>query len=667
MISEERFYELEIWSASLYDFIDDFVDDFDKVWELKENYFPEESYGNVQENMYSAAINHIYSIYNNVIQKNLQFSKNKLDYFIYGVFKLYCYENDVVIPNYDDFFDFLNYHDGIADCEIKWNVNRKMKKDGHTILFDFKYPCMFLKEEDTIKYIKGLESIVLGITQEVGDTPARQKIMQELDNVINERNNNTVQSSQEEDSTYDLLTEDEFNNVKEIAEAFYIFYNELCNNNHFINEMYSVPELAEAINYYNDPLSVLFAIYGNQICKCYEHLDHYPIDITSKEGAFMCIWIYIYSRKSAPSYTDYILSMFNEEVTTPLKDVIDSFDKSALPGYADTDVISELLAKTDVNIRKKYHILLYKVASVIAEIDGFISDEESRCLTHLLEISETITEETNTEKENVDYIEELQLLIGLDSVKSDVVSLSNFIKMKQMRESKGLKAPQISLHTVFTGNPGTGKTTVARILAGIFKNLGVLKKGHLVETDRSGLVAEYVGQTAVKTNQIIDSALDGVLFIDEAYSLVQGGQNDFGREAISTLLKRMEDDRNRLIVILAGYNDEMQEFINSNPGLRSRFSRYINFPDYSAEELHQIFNINATRNEYTVSSELDKYIHSRLEAVVKNKPKDFGNARFIRNLFERAIENQANRLAFVMDISIDQLSTLDIDDIRDEI
>ena len=242
-------------------------------------------------------------------------------------------------------------------------------------------------------------------------------------------------------------------------------------------------------------------------------------------------------------------------------------------------------------------------------------------------------------------IDELNELIGLSETKKEITTLSNYIQMKLKRDEMGMQSPNLSLHCVFTGNPGTGKTTVARILAGIYKDMGLLKKGHLVETDRSGLIAEYVGQTAVKTNKKIDEALDGVLFIDEAYSLVQGAKEDYGPEAISTLLKRMEDDRDRLVVIVAGYTKEMEDFINSNPGLQSRFNRYIHFTDYTAEELYDIFCLQMKKNEYTISEEASNRLKMILADTLAHKGKDFGNARFVRNLFEKVIEHQANRLA----------------------
>ena len=232
-----------------------------------------------------------------------------------------------------------------------------------------------------------------------------------------------------------------------------------------------------------------------------------------------------------------------------------------------------------------------------------------------------------------------------------------------MRKERGMSVSNLSYHCVFTGNPGTGKTTVARIVAEIYKELGVLKKGHLVETDRSGLVGEYVGQTAPKTNAIIDSALDGVLFIDEAYSLVQGGQGDYGKEAISTLLKRMEDDRDRLVVILAGYSKEMDDFINSNSGLQSRFNRYIEFPDYSSEELLQIFDFIIKKNEFVLTDEASNLVKEVIAKAVANKNNNFGNARYIRNLFEKVITQQANRIATAENISNEVLSKIEAVDI----
>lgn len=263
-----------------------------------------------------------------------------------------------------------------------------------------------------------------------------------------------------------------------------------------------------------------------------------------------------------------------------------------------------------------------------------------------------------------DPYEELNNLIGLDSVKRQVETLANFIRVQKEREAAGLKAPSISYHCVFTGNPGTGKTTVARILARIYKDLGVVSSGHLVETDRSGLIAEYVGQTAMKTNAVVDSALNGILFIDEAYALVQGGQ-DYGNEAIATLLKRMEDDRDRLVVIVAGYTDEMKEFIDANPGLQSRFNNYIGFPDYSAGELMQILHKSTDKYGYQMTPAAEKFVEQHLRNKVAHKDRNFGNARYVRNVFEKAIQEQANRISKDnKKHTVEELSTLDECDFR---
>lgn len=262
-----------------------------------------------------------------------------------------------------------------------------------------------------------------------------------------------------------------------------------------------------------------------------------------------------------------------------------------------------------------------------------------------------------------DYMAELNSLIGLSVVKREVESLRNLIKIQAMRRQQGLPNTNMSYHMVFTGNPGTGKTTVARIVAGIYKELGILKKGHLVETDRSGLVAEYVGQTAPKTNAKIDEALDGVLFIDEAYTLV-GGENDFGSEAIATLLKRMEDDRNRLVVILAGYTNEIKEFIDSNPGLQSRFNRYIQFDDYSADDLMEILKLNLKKSRYKIKRDAFDRIQQYIQHQVAKRDERFGNARFIRNTFEKIVQNQADRLAQQPSINNNELSIITLEDVQ---
>jgi type VII secretion ATPase EccA len=265
-----------------------------------------------------------------------------------------------------------------------------------------------------------------------------------------------------------------------------------------------------------------------------------------------------------------------------------------------------------------------------------------------------------------DPYQELDDLIGLESVKQEVRSLANFVKLQKQREAQGLKSAKVSYHLVFYGSPGTGKTTVARIVGRIYKDLGVLKKGHTVETDRAGLCGEYVGKTGPKTDTVISKALDGVLFIDEAYSLVPegGAGNDYGQEAISTILKRMEDYRDRLVVIVAGYKDEMQRFIDSNPGLQSRFNRYIDFPDYSSGELTDIFKMYMKKNQYTLAPNAEEYLKEQFEYAVAHKDRNFGNARFARNVFEKSIQQQANRLAGQTNLDKGRLSELTIEDLQ---
>lgn len=325
-------------------------------------------------------------------------------------------------------------------------------------------------------------------------------------------------------------------------------------------------------------------------------------------------------------------------------------------------ILGALQNRQKSDLLSKYVILLYRFTSLIAKIDGEVTPQEVNWLNTIMSWKGDSASAVNENLTETGLM--LDGMIGLESVKQQVRTLRNYIMIQQERSKNGMKSTPVSYHCVFLGNPGTGKTTVARIIAQIYKELGVLKSGHLVETDRSGLVAEYVGQTAVKTNKIIDSALDGILFIDEAYALVDGNNNDYGKEAIATLIKRMEDDRDRLVVILAGYKDEMGRFLNSNPGIQSRFSRIIEFPDYSADELFQIFEINCKRFEYSMSEAFIIKLKELFNNAILHKDKNFGNARYVRNLFEKTIENQANRLSRLGSLTKEMLSMIEAEDLE---
>lgn len=306
--------------------------------------------------------------------------------------------------------------------------------------------------------------------------------------------------------------------------------------------------------------------------------------------------------------------------------------------------------------------------SVVSEPGGLFDPErmdndQKNTVTEGVSVKTSASEDSMVNETLDEVLAELHGLVGLDKVKNDVQSLLNFIRVCQMRTQRGMKVPTISYHLVFTGNPGTGKTTVARLVAKLYYLMGILPQGQLVETDRSGLVAGYLGQTAIKTQKVIQKALGGVLFIDEAYSLANDDDDSYGKEAIETLLKAMEDHRDELVVIVAGYDELMHQFIDSNPGLRSRFNKYFHFPDYNGDDLLAILKRFCKTNGYTLAETAEPHLKTKLDEMYENREEHFGNARSVRNLFEHAINHQANRLATDLDITDQELAELTLDDI----
>jgi SpoVK/Ycf46/Vps4 family AAA+-type ATPase len=335
--------------------------------------------------------------------------------------------------------------------------------------------------------------------------------------------------------------------------------------------------------------------------------------------------------------------------------------------------LPSILKLSNSDYSDNYCTFLYRIATILAKSDNLITNEEEELLKSIYKILNP----KNAVKSNKEKIEksskmptieeaikELDNLIGLDDVKNEVNSLVNFVNFQKEREKHGLKQNDISYHCVFTGAPGTGKTTVARILATIFRSLEVIDKGHLIETDRTGMIAEYVGQTAVKVDKLVNDALGGVLFIDEAYSLSTGSSEDFGKEAIAALLKRMEDNRDNLIVIVAGYTDKMKDFIDMNPGLKSRFNRYIQFDDYSPSELVSIFKKMCTGSDYTLKSDAEELLVKEFTSVYNSRDESFGNGRYVRNMFEKTIESLSNRISKSEKITKELLTTIEKEDLH---
>lgn len=337
--------------------------------------------------------------------------------------------------------------------------------------------------------------------------------------------------------------------------------------------------------------------------------------------------------------------------------------------------------KKDGRLAKKYYMLAAEqMLKMAKESKGELQKSRYARAKNLIYIAENLNIEVQatsngnneestakvTENQKItleEALKNLNELIGLENVKDKVKRWIEQIKVFQIRKEKNMPVPDITYHMVFTGNPGTGKTTVARILSQIYAALGIISKGHLVEVDRADLVAGYVGQTAIKTKEIVNKSIGGVLFIDEAYTLSSYNSSDFGPEAIDTLLKLMDDNRNDLVVIVAGYEDLMNKFIDSNPGLKSRFKNFIDFNDYTCDELYKIFITLCKKNKYVLTDLAKKELLEYFDLLLINKQKGFGNGRDIRNIFEEIISNQSNRISNIKDPTEEVLSTISVEDI----
>ncbi len=386
--------------------------------------------------------------------------------------------------------------------------------------------------------------------------------------------------------------------------------------------------------------------------------------------------------KGAYNYQEYIkkklssgdikceLVWFKEQSVQVPKAPVNQKAKKKLDKNKEEAEREEKKRKQSEKERRKLKEAFFKRVEEDAKLEEIARQrEEELAREQFLAVKNRIKERERAESEAKEkrikaLMDELDALVGLKDVKGEIQSLTNLIKIRKLREKMNMPVMDMSYHMVFTGSPGTGKTTVARLVGKIYKALGILSDGKMIETDRSGLVAGYVGQTAIKVHEVVEQAIGGILFIDEAYSLVNSDvPNDFGGEAVDALVKLMEDNRDNLVVIVAGYTEEMKKFLKSNTGLISRFNKFINFPDYSKNELIDIMDVMAKDAGLVIEENAKKRVLEQLDSMEEGEWEDFGNARGIRNMFEKIVTNQANRLVLLDKPEREQLMTIVAEDI----
>jgi stage V sporulation protein K len=401
------------------------------------------------------------------------------------------------------------------------------------------------------------------------------------------------------------------------------------------------------------------------------------IAITENEKSRFTL-AYFFERLNGNNFTKGIsIQRLNEMVTKEaflinIEKIRSAKIVTTAPEYAGEFILPSILFRIEHGMFMKSGNLLYRFASLIAKADNTVNEQEKSVLRSILAktskpktnqrdvVSKEIPDDDTLEK----VMAELNNLTGLAEVKKSITDLVNLMKIEKIRSEKNLENVGISLHSVFMGPPGTGKTTVARLLGRIYKHLGYLEKGHLVETDRAGLVAGFVGQTAIKVNEVVNQSLGGVLFIDEAYSLaVEDGGRDFGQEAVDTLVKRMEDYRKQMVVVVAGYTEPLKYFVESNPGLRSRFNRFFMFNHFYPSELIEIIKTYCKSSDFILTEGASDKLLEMFDMMYEKRDESFGNARVVRNVFERCIQNQANRLVAIPELTNELLQTIEETDV----